>query len=256
MATYDLTTTDLNEHAVDANQVIDKAYTDIPLTYRVKEVVIQSYNTTAGINAPNYGYEGNRPIVTLSAPPAGGVQATAAGIITYVDATTGGIAGDSANIQRFVVTNPGSGYTSAPTVSLSYVDGTGSHTDLYTQTVVVMEVDPICIAKRQQLVESINTQIIEEHLSLIKEEVITIDNHMNRLQSVVEDIVISQTDDQGNQSEFVAGPHIRNIATGWDNGYGGGDNTSIARAMMMVNLKETDKLDEVSAEMTNPTPLP
>ena len=66
------------------------------------------------------GYSTANPPVTISAPPAGGIQATA--VATAI--TTGG-----ANVQRvfvITITNPGAGYTSAPTVTISAPSGGGT----------------------------------------------------------------------------------------------------------------------------------
>lgn len=70
--------------------------------------------TSITVTNPGLGYlpaPAAPPIVTLSAPPAGGTQATATAVIGNINRQNGGIT--SINI-----TNPGSGYTSAPTVSI------------------------------------------------------------------------------------------------------------------------------------------
>ncbi len=69
-----------------------------------------------GVNAISIATGGSGfkapPIVKLSAPPAGGTQATA---IATIDG--------SGNITGFVITSPGTGYTAAPTVSFVSANG-------------------------------------------------------------------------------------------------------------------------------------
>lgn len=70
-------------------------------------------NYTSGTtNPPDAG----SPTVTFSAPPAGGVTAT--GTANLVSATVGGVANRKI-IDKIIITNPGSGYTSTPTVTIT-----------------------------------------------------------------------------------------------------------------------------------------
>ena len=75
----------------------------------------QGVTTISGLGGSGYI---DTPLVTLSAPPAGGTLATARAVIDY---TTGALTG-------IVVTNPGTGYTSQPTVTLSGGGGTPTGT--------------------------------------------------------------------------------------------------------------------------------
>lgn len=95
--------------------------------------------------------------------------------------------------------------------------------------------------------KSNNTQAAQQ--TIIADETSTIDDHLNRLQSVVEDV--NTLDDDA----FVAGPHVRGINANWDSNdmYGP---SAIARAMMVLNLKATNTLDDVKSEVQNPTPIP
>ena len=82
-------------------------------------VTLTSGVTAIGLtNTGGTGYTSSFP-VTISAPPAGqtpaGVQATATAL---VDA--------SGAISSIVITNPGSGYTTAPTISFGNGTGTGA----------------------------------------------------------------------------------------------------------------------------------
>ena len=83
-----------------------------------------------------------------------------------------------------------------------------------------------------------------------------IETHQLRLASTVDDITIEETNDQGQTSRFNAGPHVRNIASSW---YSGNDtdyeSRRLARGMMMLNLKSTNKLNELKSELRNPTSI-
>ena len=71
-----------------------------------------AYNTT--------GLAPYAPVVTLSAPPAGGIQATAVATVGTAGAAAGTITG-------ITVTNPGYGYVTAPTVTIAAsASGSGS----------------------------------------------------------------------------------------------------------------------------------
>ena len=76
--------------------------------------------------------------------------------------------------------------------------------------------------------------------TIIATEAVTSDNHLATLASTVEPISLACT----------SGPHIKMAGGGCPSE--GGD---WARAMMMLNLKGTNKLDEFRAELLNPTPL-
>lgn len=64
-----------------------------------------------------------RPIVTLSAPPTGGTQARAIAVMS----STG-------TISSIIITNPGSGYTSAPTVTIQAAINGGTSSTGWTAT--------------------------------------------------------------------------------------------------------------------------
>jgi hypothetical protein len=72
--------------------------------------------TTGGVAAITLASGGSRyvtaPSVTIAAPAAGGVQATAHAVVTPVVGTTGGVV-------SIVIDNPGSGYTARPTVTVT-----------------------------------------------------------------------------------------------------------------------------------------
>jgi hypothetical protein len=70
------------------------------------------------LNNDGYGYISN-PTITISAPPSGGVRATAVAITTS-------IGGNKKAIKEIALTNAGYGYTVAPTVSISGGGGTGA----------------------------------------------------------------------------------------------------------------------------------
>lgn len=97
---------------------------------------------------------------------------------------------------------------------------------------------------------------VENHMNTIQQsqvtiatETVTMDNHLDRIQSVVEDIETRESD------TFVPGPHVRGIDATWD--YSGSyGSAAIARAMMVLNLKATNTLDDVRSEVVNPTPIP
>ena len=103
---------------------------------------------------PGAGYEagtpGEVPTVTFSAPQlAGGVQAT--GEVTYTDETVGGVS--TRTITGILVTNGGSGYTSAPSVTieapLAGTQATASVTSINTTGVKIKNI--------QSYLETFNT---------------------------------------------------------------------------------------------------
>ena len=93
-----------------------------------------------------------------------------------------------------------------------------------------------------------NIELIKQYQQTISSELTTIDNHLDRMQSVIREVNTLESD------AFLSGPHVRNIGASWDHGLYG--YSAIARAMMMMNLKETNKLDVLKKELSNPTPLP
>jgi autotransporter-associated beta strand protein len=64
------------------------------------------------------------PLVTLSAPPAGGTQATARAAIDY----DGSVTGIPGKLIGIIVTNPGTGYTAGPATVASITGGGGTVT--------------------------------------------------------------------------------------------------------------------------------
>lgn len=148
MPTNTLTVSDLNDHATDANLIISKIYTDLPISYRVKEIVVTNL-----IGSPTYS---NTPTVTIASPLLpNGINATAsASLIQQTDGT------DVSRIVRIVVTNPGSGYNVVPSVTVTTGDTGGT-----TEAVAVLEIDPVVLDRRKQTIEIINTQIVEESIN-------------------------------------------------------------------------------------------
>jgi len=73
-----------------------------------------------------------RPTVTLGAPPSGGVQARAIAVMS----STGTIA-------SIAILNPGSGYTSAPTVTVQAASGGGTSSTGWTATLTAGQVSAI-----------------------------------------------------------------------------------------------------------------
>jgi FtsP/CotA-like multicopper oxidase with cupredoxin domain len=86
---------------------------------------VQSINYTIGDSANTYTLP---PVVTISAPPAGGIQATAT-----VD-LQGLAAGGPRTILQVNVTNPGNGYVTPPTVTISPAPGDGGLNTSFTVT--------------------------------------------------------------------------------------------------------------------------
>jgi len=203
MATYNLSSTDLNEHATDAVEVVSKVYRDYPITYRVKEIVVTDITTpnytsppTVTIDSPfttvnfanSTSYTAGQYVITTSnniylvetsctsgttAPSSTdpttavlngtatmrfvGIRATAvASIVKPADG------GESTTVVRVIVTHPGYGYTSVPTVTIA----------ADTLAVAVIEIDPLSVDLRNHLVASTNTQIKEEaiHINTAKIE--------------------------------------------------------------------------------------
>lgn len=70
------------------------------------------------LNNDGYGYT-SIPTVTISAPPAGGIRATAVAITTS-------IGGGKRAIREIALTNAGYGYTAIPTITISGGGGTGA----------------------------------------------------------------------------------------------------------------------------------
>jgi hypothetical protein len=242
MTTRGLITADLNAHIVDSQQVINTIDQIVPVTYRVKEVVILN-NELSNYQTP--------PTVTISSSPTGDTASAAAFLVIKK------YGNDTYSTVKVLVTYPGGGYTSPPTVTIS-----GAANNLIASAAI--EPDPLVIEKRRHFINLIQTQIAEEALdrstevlSVIKDELITIDNHLNRMQSVIEDVEVQDTDEYGGFTEFVSGPHVRTIDTSWRTDSSGSDPTSaISRALMVINLKNLNKLEELRREMLNPTPIP
>jgi hypothetical protein len=400
MTTINLTTQDLNDHANDAAEIITKVYNDYPISYRIKDIIISDFSRS---------FQFSRPVsVTISSPNlVDGVQATATTkIIKSQDSNT-------YNDIVIIVTNPGSGYTSLPTITVGiqstsnvneiifdasnsnvvnitsdtitfqnhnfingdrvqYYDGGGlsnsigglvSDNDYYIITVSnnviklattyinaisnnaidftslgvgtshslsnnltritavpVLEIDPILLAKRQQIVESINSQIVEESIFDNVEKLEEIRSEIQDLREVMEEIrdefdvnkanniasVIENIDISSNflvekskytlrniTNKFIPGERVTtptgsgqiihfdeitgNVAVGYISGrftngqtltgqsssstgsiFGistttGASNDQIARGMMVINLKETNKLEDLRSEVRNPT---
>lgn len=82
--------------------------------------------------------------------------------------------------------------------------------------------------------------IIADKQTIIAAETITIDNHLNRVQSVVDDMTTTCS----------TGPHFRTVVGGCEQDM---HNSEIGRAMMVLNLKETNKLDALVREVESPT---
>lgn len=61
--------------------------------------------------------------------------------------------------------------------------------------------------------------------------------------------------DAANTIDGIGGPHMRSIGTGYYRANVIDSPTNIARGMMVLNLKATNKLDDLKEELINPTPL-
>jgi hypothetical protein len=314
MATYNLTTTDLDEHVVDANEILNRVYTDVPLTYRIKDIVVTDNATPSYTSAPT---------ITIDAPPVGGVQATAvASLIKPADGV------EATAIIDIYVTNHGSGYTTIPAVS---VDGGA------TNAVAILEIDPLCIEKRNNLINTINFQVFEESIerngvlvsantsnnttistALATSLTTAINANTTTLQQIRDSLDVTKTNNiasivrnidasannlinktvfdlSGVSGSFVLGEVVStstasgrvmhfdnessNISVGYLSGEflnsqtitgetstatattvindnpSGASNDQIARAMMLKNLKDTGALDDIRAEINNPTNL-
>lgn len=86
---------------------------------------------------------------------------------------------------------------------------------------------------------------------------ILIESHLNVLQSVVE--TVSELDSEyGNNdsgSTFTPGPHIRNVSTSWRLESSDYSNEEIGRALMLINMLETNTIERVREELETPTAL-
>jgi fibronectin-binding autotransporter adhesin len=111
-ATFMTGLTSANVYSEGAN--IDTATFNATVAQALLAPAGQGVTTISGLSGTGYI---DIPLVTLSAPPAGGTLATARAVVDGTGALTG-----------IIVTNPGTGYTSAPTVVLSGGGGTPSGT--------------------------------------------------------------------------------------------------------------------------------
>ena len=102
--------------------------------------------------------------------------------------------------------------------------------------------------------KSNNTQATQQ--TTIASEITTIDNHLNRMQSVIYDVENQDTfEGSSSSARFAAGPHIRQIGVGWNDSIYDYSNGELARGLMIMSLKDTNKLEVIKAELENPTPL-
>ncbi|MFN3556578.1 MAG: T9SS type A sorting domain-containing protein [Bacteroidales bacterium] len=85
------------------------------------QVRVTQRGTVRQINLNNAGSHTSIPNITLAAPPAGGTQATAVAVFNGIPA-----AGNALPLAGILITNPGSGYTTPPSVTIS--SGGGSAT--------------------------------------------------------------------------------------------------------------------------------
>lgn len=110
MTTANLSSSDLNEHANDAVEIITKVYDFNALTYRVKDIILTEVSKGLTFTRP--------PTITIGAPNLGnGVQATATSKVIKTYITNGNTVNTIYDLEIYV-TNPGSGYTSAPTINV------------------------------------------------------------------------------------------------------------------------------------------
>lgn len=102
------------------------------------------------------------------------------------------------------------------------------------------------IAAKQTIIADETTTIAAETTTIaakqtiIAAEMTTIDDHLDRMQSTIEDTTTRCSE----------GPHVRVVS-----GTCGSEihEAELGRAMMILNLKETNKLEEVIREVENPT---
>jgi hypothetical protein len=270
MATNNLSVSDLNDFANDAAEIITKVYNDYPVYYRIKDIILTDFSNSLRFSRPQ--------VITIGPPNLpDGIQATATSKATRTGTYTYSL--------QIYVTNPGSGYTSPPIITVGtlstpnineivfdgsspnvvnissdtitytnhnfttgqrvqYYDGGGlsnniggliSDNDYYiisvnantiqlaassnnafsntfidltslgegsfhllsnnitrVTAVPVLEVDPILMAKREQVIQSINSQIIEESI-LVKVEALRRDLE-KVLQEIRDEFDVNLTD--------------------------------------------------------------
>ena len=101
-----------------------------------------------------------------------------------------------------------------------------------------------------------NSTDIKDSLSTISGEITTMDDHLETMQSVIYDV---QDDDTyvgtSSNAKFASGPHIRQIGVGWNDSINDYANNEISRSLMIMSLKDTNKIDVIKTELENPTPL-
>lgn len=110
MTTANLSSSDLNEHANDAVEIISKVYDFNALTYRVKDIILTETSKAMVFSRP--------PTITIGAPNLGnGIQATATSKVIKSYVTSGNTVNTVYDLEIYV-TNPGSGYTALPSITV------------------------------------------------------------------------------------------------------------------------------------------
>lgn len=122
--------------------------------------------------------------------------------------------------------------TAADTISTKF------HNTIADKQTIIADKQTV-IADKQTIIATKQT-VIADKQTIIAEETVTIDNHLNRVQSVVEDLTTTCS----------SGPHFRIVGGGCENEI---HESEIARAMMVLNLKETNKLPDLIKEVESPT---
>jgi hypothetical protein len=118
---------------------------------KVKLSVVSPVASVA-VDAGGTGYT-TPPTVTLSAPPAGGTQATATATVA------------SGAVTAITLTNPGSGYLSAPTVSFSGGGGTGATATASIGNVGLRKGDKFYVAVVSSVAGPVRKLILRDDLS-------------------------------------------------------------------------------------------
>lgn len=138
MTTVNLSAADLNDHSNDAVEIITKVYDFNTLTYRVKDIILTDIGGSITFTRP--------PTITIGAPNLGnGIQATATSKVIKSYVTVGNTVNTVYNLEIYV-TNPGSGYTSPPSVSVGSLSTPNAVTitfDASNSTIVNVNTDII-----------------------------------------------------------------------------------------------------------------
>lgn len=205
MAIYDLTQY-WSTLLPDATDVIDRVYEDIPLLYRIKEIVVVEYIYGEYISGTAVPVT-ITPTVTIDSPRQEGRRA--AGVAIMVDNRATHVA--PKRVMRIGVADPGCGYASVPNVTVERI---------ITSSTPVYAPDNVTITHYNvQWCDTVAAALIETD----PESVMRREHAMSFIQ---------------HRRLYWAEP-----------------NDAIARGLMMLNLKATNSLDDLRAELANPTVL-